>query len=142
MTPKEKQAVELLRKLKAVAHYGDLPIVDEATLHEVRDFLANYDNHQKEQKRVSRYADAADANYHDAYGSRGEEFDLDDREWLTVSATDAKGAWVSAWIWVSDQSVREWRKDRKLAEKIEKPCTCDGNDDSVDTCERHGKANP
>jgi hypothetical protein len=88
------------------------------TLKELRDFLKEYAKHERDQKAASRYADAANANYYDAAGS-GEEISLDDREWLTVSKGSDSGAWVSAWVWVCDENVKEWRKDRKRVEQIE-----------------------
>jgi len=114
MSPQEKKAVKLLRKLKK--EY--LPFSDD-----LNQFLADYDKHLKEQKRVARYADAASANYFDLAAKRGEEIDLDDREWLSVSKGDDAGAWVSAWVWVSDENVKEWRKDVRKVKKIEEAQT-------------------
>jgi len=125
MSPQEKKAVELLREFKQdVDAAGPLSVGEDwpdlkATYHKARVFLAEYDAHQKEQKRVSRYADACMANYHESTGDP-DNTSFDDREWLTVSHVPGeRGAWVSSWVWVSDDNVKQWRKDRRLVTKAE-----------------------
>ena len=110
MTPmvSAKEAIDLVRSL-AEASYEELP--DRAFSAQL--LIAKIDAEEADQKKLNRYARAAINGFHEG------DHDFDDDEWLIVSESE-EGAYVSCWVWVSNEDAKENRHEeiKRMLENI------------------------